>query len=95
MLQATYGEEALRVAWKHSGQKIHLLLTDVVMPQMSGMELASQLRVMRPDTRVLLTSGYIDEDIGQQDDVHPDTPFIQKPFMPAALARKVREVLDA
>ena len=94
VLQATNGEEALRVAQKHAGQKIHLLLTDVVMPQMSGRELACQLRLMHPEIRVLLNSGYADEDISQQDEVHPDTPFIQKPFLPAALARKVREVLD-
>ena len=94
VLQTNNGEEALRAAQKHTGEKIYLLLTDVVMPQMSGTELAGRLRIMRPDIRVLLTSGYICEDIGQLEDGDPDTPFIQKPFMPAALARKVREVLD-
>jgi response regulator RpfG family c-di-GMP phosphodiesterase len=61
---------------------------------MSGTEMASQLRRMHPQIKVLLTSGYTDADIGQHDGLGADTPFIQKPFLPAALARKVREVLD-
>ena len=94
VLQAINGEEALRVSQKNPGLEIQLLLADIMMPQMNGMELAGQLQIIRPNIRVLLTSGYFDGDIGQRGDGHSETPFIQKPFMPAAIARKIREVLD-
>jgi CheY-like chemotaxis protein len=94
VFQAANGEEGLRLAQRCQVEKVDLLLTDVVMPQMSGTEMASQLRRMHPQIKVLLTSGYTDADIGQHDGLGADTPFIQKPFLPAALARKVREVLD-
>jgi len=94
VLNANNGQEALRLAKKHAGQKIHLLLTDVVMPQMGGIELANRLRTTRPDTIVLLTSGHSDDAIVQSGEPDPGVGFIAKPFLPAALACKVREMLD-
>src|SRR3990172_1065470 len=95
ILGAPDGDEALRICERHQGT-IHLLLTDVVMPGMSGRALADRLALLHPATKVLYTSGYTDNAI-----VHhhgaliAGTAFIQKPYTPEALARKVREVLDA
>ena len=74
---------------------IHLLLTDVVMPQMNGPDLAEKLKSLRPDTKVLYMSGYTDGAILYHGVLEPGTPFLQKPFTPDVLARKVREVLDS
>jgi signal transduction histidine kinase len=91
-LEAINGEEALRVAREHHGP-IHLLLTDVVMPQMGGKELGAQMRVERPDIRVLFASGYTDSTIVHDGILDKGLAFLQKPFTTATLARKVREVL--
>jgi CheY-like chemotaxis protein len=64
------------------------------MPQMGGKELAERLRLNRPGIKVLFTSGYTDNTIVQHGLLDPDTAFLEKPFSPAALVRKVREVLD-
>jgi CheY-like chemotaxis protein len=94
-LSATNGSEALRMSEKRPSDKIDFLLTDVVMPQMSGTELADRLLASRPDIKVLLTSGYI-EDLGRlSNTLSKGAAFIEKPFRPAALASKVRELLDA
>ncbi len=93
LLQAANGTEALRVAQEYAG-KIHLLLTDVVMPQMGGKELADRLKPLRPDIKVLFTSGYTDNAIVHHGVLGPGIEFLQKPFSPEALAQKVREVLD-
>ncbi len=93
LLEAGSGEEALRLAAQHSGP-IHLLLTDVVMPQMSGRDLANRLCRERPGLRVLYMSGYTDNVIAHHGVLEPGTPLIQKPFTPQALAQKVRAVLD-
>ena len=94
VLQACNGKEALEVAQKHSSQAIHLLLTDLVMPYMGGVELARQFKSLRPDTRVLFTSGYPDEALVYQNTPDPNIEFIQKPFGPGVLSRKVRDILD-
>jgi signal transduction histidine kinase len=94
VLEASNGEEALRVAQEHDGEKIHLLLTDVVMPQMGGKELSEKLKPLRPDIGILYTSGYTDNAIVHHGTLEPGTYFLQKPFSPKTLSHKVREVLD-
>ncbi|HKY21459.1 MAG TPA: response regulator [Vicinamibacterales bacterium] len=94
VLLAASPHEALETAQRHDGP-IHLLATDVVMPEMSGQALARQVAGSRPQMRVLYMSGYTDNAIVHHGVLHPDTPFLQKPFTPQALARKVRMVLDS
>jgi len=94
VLTAANGGEALLLCERHPGE-IALLLTDVVMPQMSGRDLAERLDKVLPGLRVLYMSGYADSAIVHHGVIDPDTRFIGKPFSAAALARKVREVLDA
>jgi len=87
------GADALALAERHDGP-IHLLLTDVVMPEMNGRELARRLTARRPGVRVLYMSGYADEAVAQHGVLDPGTAFLQKPFTPEGLAKKVRGVLD-
>jgi two-component system cell cycle sensor histidine kinase/response regulator CckA len=94
VLEAENAERALGVASAHAGP-IHLLVADVVMPGPSGRELARRLARSRPDTRVLYVSGYTDDAIVRHGMLEPGLVFLQKPFTPTALGRKVREVLDA
>jgi PAS domain S-box-containing protein len=93
VLDARGGEEAIRLCRKLRGP-IDLLLTDVVMPETSGKEVADRLTKLRPATRVLYMSGYTDDAIVHHGVLDSDVEFIQKPFTPVALAKKVREVLD-
>jgi PAS domain S-box-containing protein len=93
VLEAETGDAALRVAAEHHGP-IDLLLTDVVMPVMSGADLARELIRLRPGARVLYASGYTDSVIVNHGVVRPDVDFIQKPFAPERLLRKIRDVLD-
>jgi signal transduction histidine kinase/DNA-binding response OmpR family regulator len=93
VLDAGSGDEALRMCREHS-DPIHLLLTDVVMPETSGKEIAQSLTSLRPGTCVLFMSGYTDDAIVHHGVLDSNVEFIQKPFTPVALARKVREVLD-
>ncbi|MEW6245132.1 MAG: ATP-binding protein [Nitrospirota bacterium] len=94
VLEAGNGTEALALAERHSGP-IHLLLTDVIMPQMNGRELSERLKARRPGLKVLFMSGYTDDAVLRHGVVTEDLPFIQKPFTPSALAGKMRNVLDA
>ncbi len=88
------GAQALQAASALSGP-LHLLLTDAVMPGMTGRQLAEQMYRSRPETRVLYMSGYTENVLGQNGILDPEMEFVQKPFAPADLARKVREVLDS
>ncbi|MFB3886025.1 MAG: histidine kinase N-terminal 7TM domain-containing protein [Thermodesulfobacteriota bacterium] len=94
VLEAANGSEALSVVLDRAVEPIHLLFTDVVMPQMGGKELAERLKTMQPNTKILFTSGYPDSTIIYQGLLDPDVDFIAKPLSPSSLARKVREVLD-
>ena len=92
VLEAATGKDALDQAKSFSGT-IQLLLTDVVMPGMSGPELAHQIGCLRPGIKIIFTSGYTDDAIIRQGVLDPAIAFIQKPYRPKALARKIREVL--
>ena len=93
VLEARHGIEAQVLSIQHAGP-IHLLITDVVMPQMSGREIAEQLTSEHPETKVLYMSGYTDDAVVRHGVLAAEIAFLQKPFTPEALARKVREVLD-
>ena len=93
ILEAPNGEAALRVSEEHDGP-IHLMLTDVIMPGMSGRDLEEHLHHLRPAMRVVYMSGYTDDTIAHHGVLEKGTEFIQKPFSPQSLARKMREVLD-
>ena len=94
VLVASSGGEALQALEHHQG-RVHLLLTDVVMPQMGGRDLAQKVTADRPDLRVLYMSGYTDDAIVHHGVLDPDTHFVGKPLNAVDLTRKVREVLDA
>jgi PAS domain S-box-containing protein len=93
VLAAADGPEALGLAAHHAGT-IHILVTDVVMPGMSGREVERRLAAGRPEMRVLYLSGYADDSIVHDGVLEPGLAFLQKPFTPETLARRVREVLD-
>jgi two-component system, cell cycle sensor histidine kinase and response regulator CckA len=93
VIEASNGEEGLSAGRRHGG-KIDLVLTDVVMPVMCGREMADTLRQSHPDTRVLFTSGYSEEVIARHGALRPGLEFLQKPYLAATLARRVREILD-
>ena len=94
VLTAANGHEALSIANHYKDQEIHLLLADVVMPLMGGRELSERLKELHPETKVLYTSGYSDDTVVNYGVSGPASEFVQKPFTPAVLARKVREVLE-
>jgi PAS domain S-box-containing protein len=94
VIEARHGQEAIELGQRHPG-RIQLMVTDVVMPQMSGRELAQHFARARPDMRVLFMSGYTDNAIVRHGVLETGTAFISKPFTPDALAAKVREVLEA
>ncbi|HSG82195.1 MAG TPA: PAS domain S-box protein [Gemmatimonadota bacterium] len=94
VLEAQSAVEALKVSLAHAGP-IQLLLTDLVMPELNGRDLAEKLAARREDMRILFMSGYTDHAVFRDGDKQLDDNFLQKPFTPESLVRKVREVLDA
>jgi CheY-like chemotaxis protein len=94
LLEAADGLDALKIATEFGQSRIDLLLTDVVMPKIGGKELADKLKTDRPGLKILFASGYTDEAIVRQGILDKSIPFIQKPFSPKTLVKKVREVLD-
>src|SRR6202035_4248513 len=92
ILAARSPAEAIHISKSHLGP-IHLMVTDVIMPGMSGNKLASYLSVLRPEMKVLYVSGYTDDTIVHHGVLEPGLAFLQKPFSPRTLARKVCEVL--
>ncbi|MGB3095798.1 MAG: PAS domain S-box protein [Candidatus Deferrimicrobiaceae bacterium] len=94
VLEASRGTEALEVSGRHKGP-IHLLVSDVVMPGMTGPELARRLTALRPEMGVLFMSGYTDDAILHHGVLEHGAEFLQKPFKASALGAKVRKVLDA
>ncbi len=92
VLLAATPQEALAIAREHP-DPIHLLISDVVLPEMAGPALARQILAARPDTRVMYMSGYTDQAVLARNVLEPGEPFLQKPFTPLGLAQKVREVL--
>jgi two-component system, cell cycle sensor histidine kinase and response regulator CckA len=93
VLEAATGGDALELAARHQ-EEIHLLLTDVVMPRMSGRELWERLTVLRPRMKVLFMSGYTDDAVVRHGVLSSELEFVQKPLFPATLLPKVRTVLD-
>ena len=93
VVEASRGDEALRFCAEHAAE-LDLLLTDVVMPEMSGKQLADQLKSQYPELKMVFMSGYTDDSIVHHGVLDSGVEFIQKPFTPAALVRKVRDVLD-
>jgi two-component system cell cycle sensor histidine kinase/response regulator CckA len=93
VLEARNAGEAMLHSENHRGV-VHLLLTDVVMPQVSGPELARRLSILRPEMKVLCMSGYTDDSVVRKGILKANIAFVQKPFTPAGLSTKVRRVLD-
>jgi PAS domain S-box-containing protein len=94
VLVAATGDEALQLARTHAKDKIHILIIDVVMPRLSGKMVADQIKALQPDMKVLFISGYADDTITQPGKEKASLAYLQKPFSPALLAHKIREMLD-
>jgi signal transduction histidine kinase len=95
VLSASNGQDGLHMAREHKGAPIRLVVTDVIMPLMGGKVMAEWLTTTYPDLKILFTSGYTDDAIAQQGVLDAGVEFLPKPYTPATLARKVREVLDS
>lgn len=95
VLRANDGRDGLNMAFDHKGSPIRLVITDVVMPQMGGKVMADWLKSTMPDVKILFTSGYPDDTIARDGVLDPGAAFLPKPYTPAVLASKVRELLDA
>ncbi len=94
VLETSRGVDALSICRDHE-EPIHLLMTDVVMPEMNGLELARKVASLRPETKVIYMSGYAENNVVSNGVLGPGAAFISKPFTPSALSEKVREVLGA
>jgi two-component system cell cycle sensor histidine kinase/response regulator CckA len=94
VLSASNGQDALHVAREHKGSPIRLVVTDVIMPLMGGEVMAEWLKTTYPGLKILFTSGYTDDAITHHGVLDAGVEFLPKPYTPATLARKVREVLD-
>jgi len=94
VLEAGDGKQARDLVESNSDRDVALLFSDVVLPDAGGSELASWITAHSRTTRILFTSGYVDENILKRHGLQSRTAFLQKPFTPADLARKVREVID-
>jgi PAS domain S-box-containing protein len=94
VIEAANGDDAQRLISESAGRKVHLLLTDMVMPQMSGRRFADWLRSASPHIKVVFVSGYLEESLHPGDRRDPGMFFLPKPFDPEQLAAKVREALD-
>jgi len=94
VIEAADGEKALAAARAHRGP-LHLLVTDVIMPGMSGRDLADEMSALLPETKILFVSGYTDDALVPQGRLDPGKEFLAKPFTPPVLIHKVRQVLDA
>lgn len=93
VLCATRGHEATEIASEYEGH-ISLLLTDIMMPGMNGVEVARVVAKLRPGIHVFFMSGYADQDLVRQGLLEPGTHFLQKPFTPQELAERIRAILD-
>ena len=94
VLTAVNGQDGLHVARQHKGSPIRLVIADIVMPLMDGKVMAEWLKTAYPDLKILFTSGYLDHTIEQEGVAEPGLSFLAKPYTPATLARKVRDMLD-
>jgi two-component system, cell cycle sensor histidine kinase and response regulator CckA len=94
VLPASNGQDALHVAYGHKGPPISLVITDVIMPLMGGKAMAEWLKTTYPDLKILFTSGYTHDAIARQGVSDARIEFLAKPYTPAMLAGKVREMLD-
>lgn len=94
ILEASNGENAIGIIGDHSDKRVHLLLTDVVIPGMNGRECAERLTSFHPEMKVLYMSGHTEGAIVHQGVLEPGVAFLQKPFTPKLLAQEVRHVLD-
>jgi two-component system, cell cycle sensor histidine kinase and response regulator CckA len=94
VLAAPNGQDALRIAQEHRGAPISLVVTDVIMPRMGGKVMAESLKASYPDIKILFTSGYTDDALTSHGVFDPGVAFLPKPYNPAALARKVRQMLN-
>jgi CheY-like chemotaxis protein len=95
VVEAACSEDAQRLLRERGDRKIHLLLTDVVMPQMNGRAFAEWVRKVSPETKVVFVSGYLDESIQPHDGTGPGMFFLSKPFDPEQLATAIRQALDS
>jgi DNA-binding NtrC family response regulator len=93
VLEAMNAIEGLQIAMEYAGS-IHLLLTDVVMPQMNGQQLCDRVTIIRPEIKVLYMSGYTDNEVIRHGLLDEGINFLQKPFTIQSLAQKIREVLS-